>query len=161
MDEVLKDKLNAIGVTNLTAAELYIYAFKEGLDVSNINISKIDIKRLKPLIDGNRPDIDQEIQDRIEEYRCLFENTRGKGETGSRSLVLRNLLKFFNEHTNYTFDDLLSITKEYIAEFYGDFRYIKQADYFLYKYVDGRWTSEIKEFIKKRKNDLSKEKTWI
>lgn len=145
MTDELKEQLIALDVKDLTAGELYLHAVEHNLDVTKVKITLADRRRIES-ITGEDPLIKM-VNDRVKEYRRLFEHTRGKGEQGQLRLVLINLLKFFRSNPQYTFDDLLKFTRGYINSFYGDYKIMRQADYFLYKYHDGMWISPVEEFI--------------
>ncbi len=156
MDIELKQKLVALDVKDLTAAELYLFAVDNSLDFTKVRITAADRKRLESLND-NDP-LTTIINNRVHEYRKLFKDTRGEGEQGQLRLVLKNLIKFFRQNPEYTFDDLLKITNQYIDSFYGSYKVMRQADYFLYKFNNGNWISPIEEFIQLNKEGNKEEK---
>ena len=150
MDIELKQKLVALDVKDLTAAELYLHAIDNKLDYTKVKITAADRKRLESM-NSNDP-ITDIINNRVKEYRLLLKDTRGEGEQGQLRLVLQNLLKFFKQNPEYDFDGLLKITNQYINSFYGDYKLMRQADYFLYKFKGGTWISPIEEYIELNKN---------
>lgn len=137
-------KFASLGVKDIAAAELYMFAIENNLDETKVKITKTDIERMQSLI--NKNPIIEEVNRRVNEYRNLFKDTRGEDERGVLRTVLINLRRFMVEH-KCSFDYILEHTKNYIDQFYGDFRYMRRADYFLYKYVDGNWISPLEEFI--------------
>lgn len=138
--------LASLGIKDPLAAELYIHAYNNNFDYTKVKISAADIKRLQPLL--NPDPVVQEVEVNIEEYRNVFANTRGKGERGDLSLVKRNLIRFLRENKNYTMGKIISIAKEYVEFQYGNYSYMRQADYFIYKYENGMWISPIKNFLR-------------
>lgn len=155
MESGLKQKLVALEVQDLTAGELYVFASENGLDITKIKITTADRKRVEQLI-GEDP-LHNIINTRVKEYRSLFKDTRGEGEQGTLRNVMRNLLRFFRENPQYTFDDLLSYTRQYVDSFYGQYKIMRQADYFLYKYDNGTWISPIEDFINLNNNKEERE----
>ena len=79
-------------------------------------------------------------------------------ETRTIKTCSQNLIKFFRQNPEYTFDDLLKITNQYIDSFYGSYKVMRQADYFLYKFNNGNWISPIEEFIQLNKEGNKEEK---
>ena len=156
MELELKQKLLALDVKDLTAGELYLFAIENNLDHTKVKLTAADRKRLDSLSD-NLP-LTTIINKRVKEYRLLFKDTRGEGEQGQLRLVLKNLIKFFRQNPEYTFDDLLKITNQYIDSFYGSYKVMRQADYFLYKFNNGNWISPIEEFIQLNKEGNKEEK---
>ena len=149
MDNELREKLQMLKVMDIPACELYIYAYNHNMDYTKIIINKADIERIGTLLKGeNTIDL---VERRYNEYRNLFKDTRGRGELGDIRRVKINLVRFLIEHSDISFDQLLEITKEYIDSFYGNFNYMRRADYFLYKYLDGIWLCPIETFMNRNK----------
>ncbi|MCA9750531.1 MAG: hypothetical protein KC414_15580 [Romboutsia sp.] len=138
--QILKNELEEKGVVDVEAALLYLFAIEHELDISKIKISKADILRI-----GVSDNITEEVQLRYQEYRDLFKGLK-PGAEGDKQAVIRNLIRFIKSE-KYTFDEILQYTKEYIDSKFGELKYIRQADYFLYKVINGTKTSTLKEFI--------------
>lgn len=138
--QILKNELEEKGVVDVEAALLYLFAIEHELDISKIKISKADILRI-----GVSDNITEEVQLRYQEYRDLFKGLK-QGAEGDKQAVIRNLIRFIKSE-KYTFDEILQYTKEYIDSKFGELKYIRQADYFLYKVINGTKTSTLKEFI--------------
>lgn len=141
--KLIKEELVEKGVVDIEAALVYLLVLENGLDLSKVKISKADIERI-----GRSNPIQEEVQLRYQEYRNLFKGLK-PGAEGSKSLVINNLIKFISTE-KHSFDEILEFTQEYIDSKYGEFKYIRQADYFLYKVIGGRTTSTLKEFIDSR-----------
>lgn len=149
--QTLKDDLETKGVVDVEAALLYLLALENGLDVSKIKISKADILRINAF-----DEVTEEVQLRYQEYRDLFKGLK-PGAEGDKQAVIRNLIKFIKGE-KYTFDEILKYTQEYIDSKFGELKYIRQADYFLYKTINGTKTSTLREFIDNLNNGFSNTK---
>ena len=81
----------------------------------------------------NLPEVDlsieQEIRDRIDEYRSMFKGVR-TGSIGVKSKVTDLMIQFCLRN-NKTFDEVLLATKVYMQ--YTDFKLISNADNFISK----------------------------
>ena len=81
----------------------------------------------------NLPEVDlsieQEIRDRIDEYRSMFKGIR-TGSIGIKSKVSDLLVQFCLQN-NKTIDDVVVVTKVYMS--YTDFKLISNADNFISK----------------------------
>ena len=73
--------------------------------------------------------IEQEIRDRIDEYRIMFKRVR-PGSTGVKQKVIQMLTRFCLQN-QVTFDQVLEATKIYMT--YTDFHLISNADNFISK----------------------------
>lgn len=137
--------------SNVDECLIYLLACRHGLEVrcseeafqtlvSN-KLIKLDLvsNKIIPLIgiyEGelvNVPEIDisieQEVRDRIDEYRSLFKGVR-TGSIGIKSKVSDLLVQFCLKN-NKTIDEVILVTKVYMD--YTDFKLISNADNFISK----------------------------
>ena len=102
--------------------------------------------------------IDIQIVNRAEEFRAVFsKDGLGKeglkiGSMGDKQAIIKKLKKWFRLYPDKTMDDVLATAKFYVESFNGDYKYMKQADYFIEK--DGQ--SVLSALI-----DESKERTEV
>lgn len=73
--------------------------------------------------------IEQEVRDRIDEYRSMFKGVRS-GSIGVKQKVIELLVQFCLQN-QVSFDDVLEATKVYMS--YTDFQMISNADNFISK----------------------------
>lgn len=73
---------------------------------------------------------------------------------GNAKAVKKKLQRFIDTNTDVTFDDIINASKLYIDSFNGNFKYIKRADYFIYKQnYKGEETSELEIWIEQVKKE--------
>lgn len=103
--------------------------------ISFINSLKKDVdyigNKVQVITKKTEREVNSEIENRIDEYRNLFKGYK-KGAMGSLSNCKSNLSTFLKNNPNYSFDDVLNAAKSYINNL-DDFKYLKRADYFIYK----------------------------
>jgi len=73
--------------------------------------------------------IEQEVRERIDEYRSMFKGIRS-GSIGEKQKVITMLTQFCIQNQK-SFDDVLLVTKAYMS--YTDFKVISNADNFISK----------------------------
>lgn len=79
-----------------------------------------------------------EFEVNVDEYRALFKGVR-RGSMGDKSIVKDYLQRFMSENPEYSFEDILEVTREYVR---GE--YVSNADNFIYKIKDGKNTSMLR-----------------
>lgn len=96
---------------------------------------------------------DEELDSYTSQYRSLFKDIR-VGSMGNAKAVKKKLQRFIDTNTDVTFDDIINASKLYIDSFNGNFKYIKRADYFIYKQnYKGEETSELEIWIEQVKKE--------
>lgn len=77
--------------------------------------------------------VEAEITEFVEEYRKLFQGYK-VGAMGDKKGCLNKFITFYEEYPEYANKEIiLRATKMYLDNI-NDYRYIKQADYFIYKH---------------------------
>ncbi len=85
----------------------------------------------------------EEYTERIDEYREMFhpKNIGYPGKYDSARNIIEKFRKFFKLHPEYTFDDVLKATKDYIQKNITKPMYIMKSSNFIYKREAGVWKS--------------------
>ena len=130
------------------------FQFLEKSKIIELDFTTNSIILLMGLYEGeivNLPEIDltveQDIRDRVDEYRSLFKNVRS-GSIGVKAKVIQLLIQFCKLN-NKTFDEVLEATKVYMS--YTDFHLISNADNFISKLdKDGNEISLLKMAIEEQ-----------
>lgn len=98
------------------------------------------IKEAERIISQYKKTIDTTGWDeKIEEYNSLFPKGRREGSSVGYRCNPKELLKpfvwFFEEYSNYTWEDVFTATKRYIEKFEtdGNYTYLQNAKYFIKK----------------------------
>lgn len=100
-----------------------------------------------------------EIKERVQEYRILFKGIK-PGSMGSKRGCIDNLIKWFKENPEYSFEDVLKATKLYINT-QNDIRYIQKANYFIYKQDGNKVThSNLSSFIDEIEENVDHNDEW-
>lgn len=74
----------------------------------------------------------KEVSDsKIDELRRIFARTK-PGAMGASFTVRNKILRFITNYP-YTIDDIIRVSKKYVDSFNGDYTYMKQLDYFIFK----------------------------
>jgi len=96
-----------------------------------------------------RKDDFQEFIDRIEEYRSLFDkdNIGYIGKKTSKKNVTNKLLKFHNDHPEYSIDDIIKATEAYINNNITKPQYIMKSCNFIYKREGGIWKTVLLDWL--------------
>jgi len=96
---------------------------------------------------------DEKMEDYTKEYRLLFKDIR-VGSMGNLQSVKKKLERFLETNTDVDFDEIIKATKLYIESFNNNFKYIKRADYFIYKQnFRGEETSELEIWIEQARKE--------
>tara|TARA_R110000796_G_scaffold236214_1_gene355519 strand:- start:91361 stop:91816 length:456 start_codon:yes stop_codon:yes gene_type:complete len=77
-------------------------------------------------------EIDDELNERVKEFRLLFKNIR-TGSMGNLQSVKKKLDRFLTDNKDTSFEEVIQATELYIEHFNGAFKYSQRADYFIYK----------------------------
>ena len=102
--------------------------------------------------------VEQEVRDRIDEYRSMFKGIRA-GSIGVKQKVV-DLLTQFCLQNQVSFDDVLQATKVYMS--YTDFQFLSNADTFISKLdKTGQEVSLLKLALEEQGMDgVSEERTY-
>ena len=146
--EILEDKKKVKCILR-RRAELVIEA-------SFNDYEKISITRKRNTSDKY---IERVVSDRLKEYRLLFKPLR-RGAMGSPEGCSAKLKRWLKNNPERNFDDIIEASKLYIASLNGDYRYLQQADYFIYKKVGKDEVSRLSAFIDELDNDSYVEDGW-
>ena len=130
------------------------FQFLEKSKIIELDFTTNSIILLMGLYEGeivNLPEIDltveQDIRDRVDEYRSLFKNVRS-GSIGVKAKVIQLLIQFCKLN-NKTFDEVLEATK--VSMSYTDFHFISNPDNFLFTLdKDGNEISLLKMAIEEQ-----------
>jgi len=93
------------------------------MDLDSVNIRK-SIKKLIKHID---PEIDQFVN----EFRHLWKGLK-PGSMGSQNGCKEKLLRWMKDNPDYKKEDIIKASKSYLKSL-NDYRYLQNADYFIYK----------------------------
>lgn len=90
--------------------------------------------------------INDAVEEGIEEYRNSWKGLK-PGSMGSPKNCKDKLKRWMLENPEYTFDDILKAVSIYINQFNGDYRFLQQADYFIFKKDGKEESSRLSAFI--------------
>jgi len=114
--------------------------------------------------DKNKPEdkIYNEVKNRIQEYRNLWKGLF-TGSMGTPTACVDKLTEWLINNPQYSFDDVLTASEYWIENKLSEVRnpsLLGQADYFIYKNVDGnkmsRLSSIIEEALENRNQPFEK-----
>jgi|TARA_R110000772_G_scaffold24943_4_gene65454 hypothetical protein len=126
----------------------YIINTKDGnhLRAKGINVIELFIKTENEGSDGKYDKM-------TDNYRELFKGLK-TGSMGDRNAVKGKLIRFMKDNPNTSFSEVKSAVKEYIESLNGNYKYIRRADYFIYKQTSRKneeisdlttWVEEIRK----------------
>ncbi len=92
------------------------------------------------------------VENNINSYRSLFKPLK-RGAMGSPEGCKTKLTRWLTNNPIYTFEDIINATKLYIKEFEGDYRYLQQADYFIYKKEGVDEQSRLSTYVEELSNN--------
>lgn len=90
--------------------------------------------------------INEAVENGIDEYRKQWKGLK-PGSMGSPKNCKEKLKRWMFENPEYTFDDILKAVSIYINQFNGDYRFLQQADYFVFKKDGKEESSRLSAFI--------------
>ena len=90
--------------------------------------------------------INDAVEEGIAEYRSKWRGLK-PGSMGSPKNCKDKLKRWMLENPEYTFDDILKAVSIYINQFNGDYRFLQQADYFVFKKDGKEESSRLSAFI--------------
>lgn len=126
------------------------------LEASFNDYDKVSITKVRNVSDKH---IERLVSDRVMEYRLLFKPLK-RGAMGSPEGCKAKLKRWLKNNPNYNFDDIIKAAKLYIQELNGDYRYLQQADYFIYKKVGRDEVSRLSTFVEELDNALIVDAGW-
>lgn len=82
----------------------------------------------------------------IQDYRNLWKNTL-PGKMGDKQACLSKMIDFFvNTEFVYSKDQIMNAAKAYVYDT-KDYKYLQQADYFIYKTISGNISSRLLSYL--------------
>lgn len=125
-------------IVELKRLEQYDYLIKNN---NNYEITDKGIKLLqgveKVMASSNKSITNREWDDNIQKYNEMFPKERMGNSTvyyRANPKELREVfIWFFDKYPEYSWNDVLRITKKYIASFNDDYTYLKNSKYFVKK----------------------------
>jgi hypothetical protein len=100
-----------------------------GVTYLNIHVALSEQKDYRALLEEKMQEIEAWV---VNTYRPLFKGKK-KGSLGDRYGCVQKMAMFLIANPEYTKEDILTITKEYISSFGEIYTYLKQADHFIFK----------------------------
>lgn len=95
----------------------------------------------------------EELEQQVTEYRSIFKDIK-VGSMGNLSSTKKKLKRFMDENPDIKFQDIITATTSYVDSFNGAFKYIKRADYFIYKQNHrGEESSELEIWLEEIKKE--------
>jgi len=90
--------------------------------------------------------INEAVENGIDEYRKQWQGLK-PGSMGSPKNCKDKLKRWMLENPEYTFENILKAVNIYINQFNGDYRFLQQADYFIFKRDGKEESSRLSAFI--------------
>lgn len=175
----IKTLINKAKVKSKDAAILLIYAIENNIEPACVLITEQDIQNLskanviyidrkgKPQVnysllkdkakENKNKEIYDYVKDNIEEYRKLWKGLF-TGSMGTPSACIDKLTEWLINNPQYTFEDVLKAANYWIdskSKEVENLMILGQADYFIYKNVDGVQTSRLSSVIEEALENAS------
>lgn len=101
------------------------------------------------------------IESGVELFRAEFRGLK-PGSMGSRNNCKTKLRRWMVDNPEYSFDNIIQAVKIYVNSMEGSYRYLQQADYFIYKRESGtkEESSRLSAFIEEVGNQPLVDKGW-
>lgn len=139
-DNIFDIKLNDDTLSNLESKRLIkhynsnIVVRQSGLDLINMLTveTEIEINQPKKVVKKSNRVIDNDISDRVDEFRSLWKGLK-PGSMGSLKSCKTKLTRWMKENPEYSFDDIIKAAKTYLNTEGRNIRFLQRADYFIYK----------------------------
>lgn len=131
--KVIKDKDEEITIIREKGKLLIDFLKIEGL--SSVNNKKTT----------NRSKIKDDITEFIEQYRILWKGLK-PGSMGSAASCKDKMLRWMSENSQYSKENILDAARNYINSL-ENYRFLQQADYFIYKKDAYGESSRLSAFI--------------
>jgi hypothetical protein len=80
--------------------------------------------------------LDDDVESWIDSWRKLFSGKK-PGSMGDRNACVAKMQKFLLQYPDYNKDLIFKATNAYIISLHGNFNFLQQADYFIYKQDPG------------------------
>lgn len=138
------ENLNLIKIINDEGTEKYVIrTLGEKLLDEMITQQKEVIKTSKKV---SKRHVSKEVEEHVQEYR---EKWRGLslGMMGSPKSCKEKLTRWMHENPEYTMQNILKAADIYIKTFNGEYKYLQQADYFIFKKTGREESSRLSAFI--------------
>jgi hypothetical protein len=123
-----------IKIINTSDTERIIILRSKSIDLLEFLMTDIDISfnTKKKIIKKSKRVINQEIDDRIGEYRSKWKGLKA-GSMGSPKACKQKLTRWMKENPTYSFDDILKAVDLYLQEFHVNTTFLQNAEYFIFK----------------------------
>lgn len=116
--------------------------------------------KINNILDNNTKSnrsINQDIEEHIDIFRNKFKNTK-PGSMGSKKNCILKLQRWMKENPEYCMKEILKAVDLYIRSLNRDYRFIQQADYFIFKKDNKEESSRLSAFIDEI--EFSVEEDW-
>ena len=120
------------------------------LDFLSIESSHSNYKEKKIIKKSNRV-INEGFDEFIEEYRNLWKGLK-VGSLGSYRTCYDKMKRWMSENPNYSKEDILKAARIYINSL-GNYQYLQQADYFIFKKDGKDENSRLSAFIDEQESN--------
>lgn len=128
---------------------------KGKLFVDFVSIESINSISNKKIVKKSQRAINEGLIEFIKEYRSLWKGLK-PGSMGSENGCRDKLIRWMNENPTYSQKDIIRAVKLYLNSL-EDYKYLQQADYFIYKKDAFGESSRLSSFIDEIGNDLPEE----
>ena len=99
----------------------------------------------KPVKTSKKPQITDDFTDFIKQYRLLFKGLK-LGSMGSQQGCTEKMKRWLDSNPDYTKEQVINATRNYINSL-ENYRFLQQADYFIYKKDPFGESSKLSAFI--------------
>lgn len=121
MIEIINNKIVIRMLTSQLQSLHGLVADEDGLLMSDLPVRFVEMEEAK--------NANQDLEEFVKSYRAIFPDEY----KGNRKKCIENMGKFFKEFPNYNRELILAVTKFYIQECISKKRFIREAQYFIYK----------------------------
>ncbi len=142
-------------------SEEIIILRSKSMDLLEFLITDIDISfnKKKKIIKKSKRVINQEIDDRIDEYRHKWKGLKA-GSMGTPKTCKQKLTRWMKENPSYSFNDILKAADLYLLEFNSNTTFLQNAEYFIFKQnINKEESSRLSAYIDEIGMDNSKDWT--
>lgn len=118
---------------------------KGNLLIESISINKQALKKNSRAIRKSKRLINNDIDEFVEEFRSKWKGLK-PGSMGTPKACKEKMLRWMSENPTYTKEQILNAADMYINSL-ESFKYLQQADYFIYKKLGSEEQSRLSAFI--------------
>jgi hypothetical protein len=120
---------------------------------------EVSIEKSKKKVTLSERTITRTVDHHLDDYRNLFKGLK-LGAMGAPNSCRDKLKRWLKENPEYSFDHILKATAIYINSLNGNYAYLQQADYFIYKKQGKDEISKLSAFIDEIDSDLIENDGW-